>query len=221
MDLDQFIALLRDPKRTRDELLAMLENARKRGAREYIAAAMDALDARFPNWKSPKGKKGGATPTRCVFEGKEATFPTAKEGYLWLVERFVAARPSIFETPSKDETLYVALGRKRNYFAKTATALFKKGTPELADNRNNYARLSNGWYANVNLSNTNKFEILLKFGALVGKRFQRDWDFDVLDPTEGLIDKQKIVVQTQDIVDKLLSDLEPFLQGKSSQRYEA
>jgi hypothetical protein len=66
----------------------------------------------------------------------------------------------------------------------------------------------NGWYANVNLSNTNKFEILLKFGALVGKRFQRDWDFDVLDPTEGLIDKQKIIVETQDVVDKLLSDLE-------------
>jgi hypothetical protein len=208
MDLGQFIALLRDPKRSKDELVSMLDNARKRDAREYIAAATDVLDSRFPNWNSAKGKKGGATPTRCVFDGKERQFSTAKEAYLWLIERFVEARPSIFNEPSREETLYVALGKKRNYCAKTPSALFRKGTPELSDNKNNYTRLSNGWYANVNLSNTNKFEILLRFGALVHKRFERDWDFDVLDPTEGLIDKQKIVVQSQAIVESLLADLE-------------
>jgi hypothetical protein len=127
MDLDQFVARLRDPRRTKYELLTMLANARIRGAREYIAAVTDALDSRFPNWNSAKGKKGGATPTRCIFDGKEQSFPTAKEAYLWLIERFVEARPSIFNAPSREETLYVALGNKRNYFAKTPTALFKKG----------------------------------------------------------------------------------------------
>jgi hypothetical protein len=41
-------------------------------------------------------KRGGATPTRVVFRDKDRYFPTAKDTYCWLIERFVETYPNPF-----------------------------------------------------------------------------------------------------------------------------
>ena len=133
---------------------------------------------------------------------------TAKEGYLWLVERFIAEKRELFVDPSS-ETLYLALGRSRNYFAKSPSALFK-GSLRLADDASNYARLPNGWYANVNLNNAQKFEILFRFAGLTKTEYLVEWDWEVSGATELLANKQHAAIEAQRIR-KELEKLFPFL----------
>ena len=181
----------------------MLENALKKGAREHAAVAKAELDRRFPEWNVVRSRKGSAKPTIARFLGKEQSFSTSRDAYLWLIERFVGAKPSVFDDPSKD-TIYVALGKKRNYFGRNLKKMFH-GTPDLAENPSNYARLSNGWYANLNLNNAQKFDILMRFAALAGMEYPTQWDWEVLDPTELLMDKQTATIRAKQLLDELFA----------------
>jgi hypothetical protein len=154
----------------------MLANAIRKGAREHAAIAKGELDHRFPGWDKVQSKRGGSKPTIATFQGRVEHFPTTKEAYVWLVERFANAKPELFSDPSK-ETVGVANGRNRNYFARSPENLFRE-TPELAENSSNFVRLSNGWYANVNLNNAQKFSILAR---LSWRKLPRQVDSSLLD----------------------------------------
>ena len=52
-------------------------------------------------------------------------------------------------------------------------------SPHLADDRNNYHRLVNGWYVNLNLSNDQKLEILFKFAVIAKLQVNKDWSWKV------------------------------------------
>lgn len=179
----------------------MLENALKTGAREHGAVAKAELDRRFSGWDVVKSRKGGAKPTIARFLEKEQTFSTSRNAYLWLIERFVGATPSVFDDPSEN-TIYLALGKKRNYFGRNLKKMFH-GTPHLAENPSNYASLSNGWYANLNLNNTQKFDILMRFAALAGMEYPAQWDWEVLDPTDLLMDKKAATIKSKQLLDEL------------------
>lgn len=203
MDLAAFTRLVSDPARSRDDIKAMLENARKKGALEHVAIAKAELDRRFPGWNVVRSRRGGAKPAVARFHGRERQFPTSKDAYLWLIERLIETKPIVFDDPSKD-TIYLALGKRRNYFGRDLRKMFH-ASPELADNPSNYGRLSNGWYANLNLSNAQKFDVLMRFAALAGLEYPTDWDWEVLDPTEALLDKQAATVRAKQILEELMA----------------
>lgn len=181
---ERFRGLVRDPSRTRQDLEQMMRNAIAKGESELARIAKDALDSRFPGWDTVRHKAAGARLNVAHFHGTKKHFDTSKEGYIWLLERFIGVKPKLFETINW-ETVFVTKGRKRNYFGKNLKTMFH-GSPHLADDRNNYARLTNGWYANTNLNNAQKFDILCRFAAIAKLEYDKDWRWDVEDPSDEL-----------------------------------
>jgi len=155
--------------KNRVDLERMLKNANAENARDHAAIIKDELDSRFPGWDQPS--KRGAKPTKAHFRGVSKLFPTTKDAYLWLVERFFAERPDLV-TKSP-------LGGR--YFARTIAELFPT-KPE----PHQYARLPNGWFANVVLNNAQKFDVLARLARAGGFAWRDEWDLEVLDPTEQL-----------------------------------
>jgi len=184
MDADRFKQLVNDTRRTCDDIQQMLRNAVKKGERELAWIAEEALNTRFPGWNKVHHKATGAKPTLACFRSEKKQFPNSKEAYVWLIERLIHAKPDLFETISW-ETVVVAKGRKRNYFGQNIKSLFH-GSPHLANDPNNYARLTNGWYANTNLSNSLKFDILCRFAAIAKLEHETDWSWKVEDPSDDL-----------------------------------
>lgn len=200
MNFEKFTQIVSDPKHTKDDLKKLLANAKKKpGEPEYARLVMDELNKRFPNWDRPK--QGGKTRNIAVFKGEECTFESAKEGYIWLVEKFISVRPDFFSNPSQD-TMYLAVGKGANYFAGKPQKLFPQ-SPHLADDQNNYFRLKNGRYANVNLSNVTKFDVLLRFSAITKVNYLDEWDWIVDSATETLRDKQEIQLRAKQAMGEL------------------
>lgn len=148
MDLDRFTQLVYDPMRTSAEVQQMFKNALAKGGVELADVAREALNKRFPDWDKVSYKKGGPTPTTVMFRGQRCAFPSAKEAYVWLMERFMSAYPRLFTDLNREEIVYVVKGITRNYFGRSPARMFR-GSPHLAEDPNNYARLPNGWYVNV------------------------------------------------------------------------
>lgn len=182
MDRDRFRELVNDSRRTREEIEQMRRNALDKGEIELAHIAKIALDERFPGWDRVKRKASGATPTLASFRDKQESFPTAKEAYVWLMGCFIQGKPEILE--NEDWQLeFFAKGRAVNYFAQDLKSLFHH-SPHLADDPNNYTRLGKGWFADLNLSNAQKFQILCRFAALAEYRFEKDWNWQVQDGKE-------------------------------------
>ena len=163
MNPEQFHRMINAPALTRKELEQVLHNVLNLNERERAHEVRDVLDARFPGWEAPTHRRGGATETIARFGNVERQFDSAKEAYLWMVERFSDANPELFSDVRWETTGYVAVGKQRgvegatrNYFARQPSKLFRK-TARLAEDHNKYHKLSNGWYANMNLSNAEKF----------------------------------------------------------------
>lgn len=185
MTPERFKKFVLDPSRSRQDVEQMMRNANAKGESEFAGIAKDALDIRFPGWDEVSQRTSGARTTTAYFRGStEKRFDTGKEAYVWLLGRFINVKPRLFESINW-ETVFVAKGRKRNYFGKDLKAMFH-GSPHLAEDRNNYARLTNGWYANTNLNNAQKFDILCRFAAVAKLNYETDWRWDVDDPSEEL-----------------------------------
>lgn len=176
MDIEKFTQLVNDPSRSKANLQQMMVNALQKGKREYAVIAKAALDNRFPGWNEVK--VGGATPTRVTFRNTEKKFPTAKDAYIWLIERFITVKPELFENINW-ETEFFAKGKKRNYFGHSPEKMFRN-SPHLAKDKNNYEKLPNDWYVNLNLSNSQKYEILCKFAAITKLKYMVDWQWEVI-----------------------------------------
>jgi hypothetical protein len=159
---------------------------------EFVPILRNELDARFPGWDRPVSRRGGSRTTVAHFRGIKKHFSTARAGYIWLVEQFAQHNPALFTDVRWDTTGYVAVGLRRgpkgaarNYFARSPQKLFLQ-TPSLADDSNNFHRIGNGWYVNLNLNTRENFEILSRFAAISKFTHIGDWDWEVLDPTEDL-----------------------------------
>ena len=156
------------------------------------------LSRRFPGWESPRTRRGGKKQTTARFKTKELEFETARDAYVWLIERFAETIPEVFIDVRFETTGYFAIGRRRspgakasrNYFAKSPAKLFLR-TPSLAENQSNHRRLTNGWHVNLNLNTRENFEILCRLSAIAKLDHGVDWDWEVLEPTEELHDVRK------------------------------
>ena len=156
--------------------MAMRQNAVNKSAIEHVSLAERVLDAKFPDWRRPISRRGGSKPTTVSFLEEERHFPTEKEAYIWLMERFVLRYPKPFEMLDY-ETKFIAAGTRTIYFAKSLKSLFKT-SPALASDPTKYHRLSNGWYAKLVLSEKQKVDLLYKFGAVAGLQMGLHWDWD-------------------------------------------
>lgn len=98
---------------TVNDLIRMHQNAQIKGAAEFVHVAEEALNRRFPGWNRGRTR---STPTRVRFGGEEQLLQSAKEAYIWLIEKFIANGPSILGQVDWS-TRFVAEGTKRSYFA--------------------------------------------------------------------------------------------------------
>ncbi len=176
MNIDKFLQMLEDPGHTKADLMAMRENAIAKNALAHINLSERVLDARFPDWRSKTSRRGGSKPTTALFLKETRHFPTEKEAYVWLMERFVQHYPKPFETIDW-ETRFVAVGTRTIYFAKSLKNLVKT-SPALASDPTKYHRLANGWYAKLVLSEKQKVDLLYKFGTVAGLLMGRHWDWN-------------------------------------------
>ncbi len=216
MDIERTKRLLANPASTRQELEQLLKQAITENERELAFDIKDVIDEKFPS-VSAAGR--GATETIATFRSLVKHFPTAKEGYVWLVERFIGIKPEVFTDIRWETTGYVAVGRHRaeegkairNYFARSPQQLFRN-SPWLAESQGNYVRLQNGWYANTNLNNREKFDILVRFGWVAGLKGGQDWDWEVLEPSEGLRDRKERIA----LAEKLFAELDAFAKSPDS-----
>ncbi|WP_197343440.1 hypothetical protein [Ralstonia pseudosolanacearum] len=201
MDIERFEKLVRDPKRTRDELESMKENALKKGQTEFAKLANDVLSERFPPRKTKRG--GGATPTTATFRSRSENFDTGKAAYLWLVDRFCDHRPDALER-------YIALHKRAgspdqgSHFARDPDLLFRKGSNRRGDS-SNYVCLSSGWYAGTTLSHDSKFAVLMQLSYVSGLEYEVDWDFRVTGATEELKGHQQAVIKAREFLNELLA----------------
>jgi hypothetical protein len=208
MDIERTRKLLSNRASTRQELEQLLKQALAANVRELAFDIRDVIDERFPNSST---SSSGTTETIATFRSTEKRFPTAKGAYVWLVGHFIGVKPEVFTDVRWETTGYVAVGLRRtesggairNYFAHSPQQLFRN-SPWLAENPSNYVRLQNGWYANTNLNNREKLDILTRFGWVVGLTYGPDWDFEVLDPSEGLRERNERIA----LGDKLLAELD-------------
>jgi hypothetical protein len=198
MDSDRFERLARDPKRTRDELEAMRKNALEKEHREFAALVDEILGQRFP---AAVARTGGATPTTARMLKSTGRFPSGKEAYLWLVERFMSHRPSLLDE-------YVRWHSRANSgssrFARDPIALFPPGSTRAA-NSSFYARLPEGWFADTNLSHSDKFTALMQLSHLCRLTYPEDWSFEVDGATVALMEQQRLVESAREILARLIN----------------
>jgi len=133
-------------------------------------------------------KPRGKTPNTAKFRGMERQFATARDGYIWFVERFLSCSPGVYVDPYS-ESVKAAMGKFAKYFALDLETLFES-SPSLITGQSTFARLSNGWFASVNLSNVQKFDILLHMAVMAQLSFPKDWDWVVQGATAPLVSKQ-------------------------------
>lgn len=183
----------------KDDLIKVLLNVRVKRNVPYEDMVLAELDSRFPGWHIVKrGKSGGRTYNRATVFGETKEFETAKDGFVWLITKFVSKDPSIFDSPNS-KLVRVAVGRGRNYFARSPEKLFPK-SPHLAENSSSYEKLPNGWYANVNMSNAEKFRILSLLAWATKLEFEKDWNWEVIGSTKALVDRIALEKWVNDII---------------------
>jgi hypothetical protein len=176
LNIERFVQLIEDPSRSKADLIAMRENAFSKNSIEHVSLVERVLDTRHPAWRSTASKRGGSKPTEVMFMKVRRSFPTEKEAYVWLMERFITHYPKPFNEIDW-ETRFVAKGARTLYFAKSLKNLFKT-SPDLASDPTKYHRLTNGWFAKLVLSEKQKFELLTKFATVAHLCMGADWDWD-------------------------------------------
>ena len=178
MASEQFLKMINDLRRSRDDLLQIRENALSQGKAEEAKRVEAVLDERSPGWNRKRTRRGGATPTTVTFKGESAHFDTAKEAYVWLINKFLFAYPEVLDGEDWLRGFVAEGGRGARFFARDLASLFPTSSDRASD-PSNYRRVGGGWLANLNLSNRQKFSVLCKLAAGAELSLGKDWDWDV------------------------------------------
>ena len=128
-----------------------------------------------PNTVRNRSKHPTARITSCSFRERRSDFNSEKEAYVWMIEQFLSVAPDLFENP-----LFAAItaSKKRRYFAREPEQLYP-GTPQLAQNKNNYVKLSNDWLADTNMDAQGKLTRLSQLSVQANIEFGIDWTWQV------------------------------------------
>jgi hypothetical protein len=85
-----------------------------------------------------------------------------KEAYRWTIEAFLSDKPGLFTDPKSGPSICTG-GNGRPLFASSRNGMIDP------------VRLSNGFYAETNLNEGEKVQILDKLGQYAGWKLGRDW----------------------------------------------
>ena len=121
MDAADFERRARNPSLSREELETLKGNALVKGNREFASITQEVLNERFP---ATSKKGGGTTPTTAVFLARAEDFPSGRDAYLWLIQRFREHYPNLLECQGRWHQRAFR-GVRRMYFAKSKEALFR------------------------------------------------------------------------------------------------
>jgi hypothetical protein len=165
MGLEEFREKIKKGTRTTEQLRQMLKNAERLGKSEEARIIRDQLEKQAPLGR--KAKKGGAVPSQVSFRGKHKRCRTSIEGYVWLIDQFIHAKPEKFPHIDWERRLHLKDVSGRTYLAPSPLELFPQ-SPSLANNDANYKKLRNGWYCDANLSNEHKRELLARIAYVLG-----------------------------------------------------
>ena len=112
------------------------------------------------------------TPVTVSFRGeRKERKRDAKEAYMYLIGRFLQAKPDIFD-------LYEKRGDKRNDFAHSPEALFP-ASPHFADQTGASGQVSGtNWYANTHTHTREKVQRLEKLSEIAGFMRDTDWTWE-------------------------------------------
>lgn len=197
MEFEKFREMVESPNRSREELLAIRANALGKDAFSHILVVEQMLEQRFPGWRNGPSSRGGAKQTVAMFQGEQREFPSQKDAYLWLIERFIARNPKPF-VDLDWQTLLIAKGPRILYFAKSVRVLFRQN-PDLAKDASKHRRLSNGWYAQLVLNEEQKVEILGRIASVSNLRMGVDWDWNGRGLAPGRVDVNDLLRELQDL----------------------
>ena len=170
---------------TQTELTELVKQAFSAGQRELAWDIQDVIDDRFAQTTVEIPEPTGEVVA--TFGPAKKTFRCAVDAYLWLLERFLEVRPTILsESPDLIKSLVPQPGSSpRNYrFACTRSEPFQK-SPHLTNGHS--SELKNGWFANTNLNNVQKFGALERLGWAIGLEHNKDWSFSVPNPSDALL----------------------------------
>ncbi len=189
----------------------MAENCHHEKQPEFASIAEQALAERFPESDKPT-RNGAAVPTIARFRSDEIEFKSQKEAYVWLIERFINAKPDIFETTSW-QTDFVSKGKQgRYYFARSPGELFSLDSQHLAQKSSNFKLLPNGWYANTNLSSEQSLEILTRYASLANLRGE-DWVWTPLERSRALKKTEDRRNRGQGLLEQMRRNIKPSARG--------
>ena len=196
MDLERFKALASDPKRRVAELAQMKANAAERKNWDAVKIVEEILAAR--SQVKPSGKIG-RTPTLAAFKGETQEFDSAKDAYLWLVQRFRATSPALLERYVEEHA------RKKQSqglrFASVPEKLFPPGSSRIG-NPQFVHNFGDGWFADVNISNDDKYAALLALSGLSGIS-DSEWQFQPSVASDALRKHREQVALGKQLLDGL------------------
>lgn len=167
---------IENPARNKSELIT----ARREHMNDPMVLDLieEQLDAKWPSWndKHDMHRGGGRTITHAHFMQEKRTFPTAKLAYVWLVESMLESRHKM---NFSEISVVVANGEKGgHYIAQTLEGLFPEESEKQKD-QNNWQRLANGLFLNLNLSNKQKLERLMLLAVILKFQYENDWTWDI------------------------------------------
>ena len=129
-----------------------------------------------------------STPTTATFRETAMEFFSEQEAYVWMIEKFLNCEPKLFKNTALNLKYLCHGARGAIYFSRSKLELRK---PYL---------ISNGWYVELNLRNTQKIRNLGKLANAARLKYKIDWKWSALNQrTKAPID-----------VDMLLAELEQF-----------
>lgn len=172
MNFDSFIKSIRDPRRTEADLRGIIENCINKQKIGEAKAVDRELRTRFPTSRRDRREKAVIVG----YSRLERIFSKSKDGYVWMVEKFCAHHPEIFNGWKRD---FVCDSLKIKFISDKVSELFPD-SPALMNSKANYARLSNGLYLRMHLGNKQKLWVLCKLSAACNMDIWADWSWQEL-----------------------------------------
>ena len=171
---------LRSSQRSREELLALVDEARRNGRDDFEVGILEILDERFPNFNDKVANATESTRSAAAtFAGKTRHFDSAKAAYVWLFESMLGALGQIDDRLLNDLVFgrTVTIGaRGARFVALSPEGLFPNDSAR-ASNPVFYHQMQNGWFLNLNVSNKQKDERLYALATFMPETSRGDWSW--------------------------------------------
>jgi hypothetical protein len=177
---EKLLETLRSSQRSRGELVALAEEARRDGRDDFEVGILEILDERFPDFNDNLAvATENSRSTTANFAGKTRHFDSAKDAYIWLFESMLGALGKVDDRLLDDYVFarMVTTGsRGGRYLALSPERLFPND-PKRASDPAFYHQMQNGWFLNMNVSNKQKDERLYALATFMPDDLKNNWSW--------------------------------------------